>query len=271
MKVGLALSGGGILSLAHIGIIRELEKNQIKIDAIAGTSSGAIIAGLYADGGLPRVEAYLNDLDKAGLFKKRNFNLMLPGKVFKELRKCLENNLKAKTFSALPLDFQCAATDISTGDLVMLKKGNLVDAIMASAAYLSVFSPQKIGGKHLVDGGITCNMPAGELRRSGIDFVIGSSLYSVSKINQLKTKKISRIEIALRAIAIMQKELAAYEARECDFCFYPPVDIYRWYSFNKSTEIDKIGEKYSHYRMSKLKALIEEKQKILEEDNTISE
>lgn len=254
MKVGLALSGGGVLSAAHLGVLRELEKHNIKPDIISGASSGAVIGALYADGGIPSIEAFLEDLRKAKIFKRGNLSSLFPRKVFAQIRKCLEKNLKAKNFEELDTRLICVATDFLTGEPVYLSKGSIVDSVMASAAYLAVFSVQEVDGRHLVDGGISRNLPATILKAEGIDFVIGSSLHGVPKIdpNHIKKRKYNWAKMAFRAVTVMQHKLAEYESLYCDFCFFPPVSHYHWYSFDHVNAIKKVGYEYAEANISGL-------------------
>lgn len=252
MKIGLVLSGGGVLGVAHVSILRELEKNGIKLNVISGCSSGAIIGVLYADGGLDEVENFLKDLNEAGLFSKRNIKFALPDKIFDLIRQTLEKHLSAKKFYDLKMDFHCTATDIIQGRAVNFSSGDLVDAVMASAAYPGVFSAQIIGGKVLVDGGVTRNLPVGSIK-SKVDFIIGSSLYKVGHLAELDDKKrMNRLTIALRSIDLMQQELSELEARDCDFMFYPPVDVFNWYNFDKFEDIRQISDEYALSRIKDL-------------------
>lgn len=261
MKIGLALSGGGVLGAAHISILKEIEKNDIKISSIAGCSAGAIIGALFADGGTKTIEFFLDDLEKAGLFAKSNLKFALPDKLFAQVRQSLEKSLKAKKFYDLSIDFSCVASDMLRGEMVILKSGNLVDAVMASAAYPGFFAPQEIDGKLLVDGAITRNLPAGLLKNKKLDFIIGSSLYGIGEISSQENGKntLNRLSTVLRALDIMQKELAESEARHCDFLFSPPVDSFNWYSFDHLQEIRTIADEYAKKRITLLKQEIEKK------------
>ncbi len=261
MKIGLALSGGGVLGIAHLGVLEEIEKEGIKIDQICGVSAGAIVGALFADGGIRRVNEFWSDLESSGLFKTNRiiFNLN-PDKVFTTIAHTLKKHLHAEKFYDLPIKFSCIATDIADGSMHVLKDGNIVEAVMASAAYPGVFPVQRIGDHNYIDGGVTRNLPAGILRKNGADFVIGSSLYSVAKLEKYDKNgelKISRVEVMFRALDVMQKEMAEAEMKSCDFCFNPPVESFRWYNFDKMAEIKKIGEEYAEEFFPKLKKLLQ--------------
>ncbi len=255
MKIGLALSGGGVLGTAHVGVLEELKRNKIEVQQICGVSAGAIIGALYADGGIKSINNFIHDLEKCGLLGSKKIIFQLnPDKIFQQIRNSLKGNLKAEKFYDLPVSFSCVATDVVNGEMAILNSGNIVDAVMASAAYPGVFPVQKIGDKFYIDGGVTRNLPARILRNNKCNFVIGSSLYSVAKIEKSEEKetKIGRIGAAIRAFDIVQKEMAEMEMAACDFCFNPPVESFRWYNFQHYSDIRILGEEYAKKEMPKL-------------------
>jgi NTE family protein len=258
MKIGLALSGGGILGVAHIGALEQIEKNKIKVDMIAGVSSGAIAGALFAVGGVSKIDTFLYELKINGMFEPKNAILSLsPDKLFQKIRTFLGYYLPEK-IEDLPVKFITIATDFATGENVVIDKGNLIDAIMASAAFPGLFSSQEINGKSLIDGGLTRNLPGAILREKGADFVIGSSLHKLEKLPKYHTsgKNPSRLQTAIRAIDILQKELTLYEVKECDFCFIPPIENYPKYRIDKVDEIRRIGSEYAEERMDGLLKII---------------
>lgn len=203
-KVGLVLSGGGAKGLAHIGVLKVLEEQGVEISYITGTSMGAIIGGLYASGyNAKQLDSIFKNVDANALvqdyvprlsknfYERRDdeiYALQLPFDNFKigmpqALSKGMYNyNLlsrlmyhvkEIKNFSNLPIPFACVATDIETGNEVILNKGNLPQAIIASGAFPSLFSPVEINGKLLIDGGVVNNYPVELVRKMGADIVIG--------------------------------------------------------------------------------------------------
>lgn len=214
-KIGLVLSGGGAKGLAHIGVLKVIDSLGIKIDYIGGTSMGAIIGGMYASGYTGKQldsifkTLTIDDLVQDNiprkskiLFNKRNddiYALVLPFKKLKletpnALSKGLYNfNFLSKIsyhvrnirdFKKLPIPFFCMATDIETGQQVVLDKGVFPQALVASSSIPSIFYPIEIDGKLLIDGGVTNNYPVEKLRELGADFIIG-----VDVQEELKTRK----------------------------------------------------------------------------------
>ena len=174
-KVGLALGGGAARGMAHIGVLTVLEKEGIPIDLIAGTSVGAIVGSLYAqskNAGLikekvielsrRRLTRFIDPaLPRTGLIKGE--------KISDQLASFLGGNIK---FSDLLMPFACTATDIDTGEEIVLDRGSVVEAVRASISLPGIFTVVKRGGRYLVDGGLANPVPVNLAREMGADFVI---------------------------------------------------------------------------------------------------
>ncbi|MFA6376123.1 MAG: patatin-like phospholipase family protein [Candidatus Paceibacterota bacterium] len=241
-KIGLALSGGGALGVAHIGAIEELEKAGIKIDYISGVSSGAIIGLAYAAGGLETLHNFY-DAALINLAKKDKFVFAKgPDAVFKYIKRALEDICRGKDFSQLAILFSCLATNLATGEREVFSSGNPVASVLASSAYPGFFAAQKFNNKFYIDGGVTRNLPVDEVRAMGADFVVSSSSYTVDRITDEKAGGMGRLEVAARALDILEKELCRFEEKHGDFCFKPPAAQYRWFDFFKMEEILKQGQ-----------------------------
>jgi len=263
MKIGLALSGGGVLGVAHIGMLRVLSRNNIKIDYIAGTSSGAMVGALFNQGGTELIEKFLDDLDAQGLFNLQKFLLKPdPNKIFNSVADTLRKYLPEK-FEDLKISFCCMATDFAKGEPVILEHGDLVSAIMASSAYPGVFAAQEVNGKSFIDGGISLNLPAGILQDKKLDFIIGSSLYNVMEMGKYDQEGVnpSRIVSAKRALDILQKTLASVEIEKCDYCFTPPVGTFNWYDFDRINELFEIGDDYAKRHCDEFLSVLKSKSK----------
>lgn len=205
-KIGLVLSGGAARGLAHVGVLKALEEQGIHIDAIAGTSMGAVIGGLYASG------YKIDELEKLALsidwqealsdsparedipFRRkqddRDFlvrqklsfrddgSLGLPLGVIQGqnlallLESLLAHSSDVRDFNKLPIPFRAVATDIVSGEKVVFRKGHLPQVIRASMSIPAVFAPVEINGQLLVDGGMVDNIPVDVAREMGVDLVI---------------------------------------------------------------------------------------------------
>ncbi|MDB6154289.1 MAG: hypothetical protein JWL90_2742 [Chthoniobacteraceae bacterium] len=209
-KIGLVLSGGGARGVAHIGVLKALEELHIPIDYIAGTSMGAIVGGLYASGMSPEeLEQWFHEVDWRYLLsdappregrsfrsKEREFrlnqnlelgisgkgNIQLPTgliagqKLIINLRELTLSVRDVHDFDRLPIPFRAVATDLETGEKVVLSGGDLPEAMRASMAVPGIFTPYRTGGRLLVDGGLASNLPIETVKAMGADIVIAVDL-----------------------------------------------------------------------------------------------
>ena len=282
-KIGLVLSGGGAKGFAHIGVLKVLEQAGVKVDYIAGTSMGAVIGGLYASGySATQIDSifYNTDFDELlqdyiprsskSFYEKRNdqmYALTLPFDKLKigvpiALSKGMYNyNLLSKLthkvrhvrdFNKLPIPFLCIATDIEKGEQVILKEGYLAQAMLASSAFPSLFSPVEIDGKLLIDGGVVNNYPVDEIRKMGADIVIGVDVQDDLKDrNSLKDATRILVQISnLEMIKIMKDK-----QKLTDIYIKPEVSDYSVISFNEGQEIVKKGEEATFGVSQQLKKL----------------
>ena len=204
-RIGLVLSGGGARGLAHVGVLKILERERIPIHAITGTSMGAIIGGLYASGmSAPELERELLKLDRDEVFaprverqqlsqrrKEEDFEIspvlefgMRDGDLRAPLGalsgRGLESLLRRFTlpvrrvndFDALPIPFRAVATDMESGQPVILRFGDLAQALRSSMSVPGVFAPTELNGRILGDGGLVNNLPVDVVRAMGVDIVI---------------------------------------------------------------------------------------------------
>lgn len=281
--VGLVLSGGGAKGLAHIGVLKVIEEAGVKIDYIGGTSMGAIIGSLYAAGYTAKQldsifhETNFNILIQDELprsaktfYEKRdaekyaltlpfdNFNVSFPsalsrGQNVYNLMSKLTLHLREKNdFTKLPIPFFAVATDVETGEEVILDSGYLPQAVSASAAIPTLFSPVLIDGRLLTDGGVINNYPVEELRKRGADVIIGvdvqdtlatredlKSLFGIlTQINNFRTIKDMRAK-----------------SRKTDIFIDPNILPFSVMSFDKGDEIIREGEAAAREKMDELKAL----------------
>lgn len=208
-RVGLVLSGGGALGLAHLGVIRVLEELHVGVDCVAGTSMGAIVGGLYAAGYSPgELEALASSLPWRELMQDRpdrrelpfrrkvddltylsryevgvaNGGLRLPSGLVLGHKLGLELVMRTlrvasiTDFDRLPLPFRAVATDIGTGSMVVLDHGSLGEAMRASMAIPGVFAPATVDGRVLVDGGLVRALPVDVARAMGAEVIIAVDL-----------------------------------------------------------------------------------------------
>ncbi|MGH1366641.1 MAG: patatin-like phospholipase family protein [Calditrichia bacterium] len=175
-KVGLALSGGAARGTAHIGILRAFRENNIPIDCLSGTSIGAVIAALYAFG--VSLEDMREQAAKMSWSKISGFSIYSRGGFLtnKELGEIMQEFVGDANIEDSPIPLAIVATDISTGEKVVLRKGNLARAVMASSCIPGLYAPVEIDGRKLVDGFLVENVPISPLPQMGAEVVIGVNL-----------------------------------------------------------------------------------------------
>lgn len=218
--IGLALSGGGALGLAEIGVIKWMEENRIPVDRVAGTSMGSIIGSMYASGMSPaEIQAFAEKIDWDAAFlpepgytelsfrrkqDRRDFLVAAPLGLKHGLRG--PNGLNSgqaagllldriaiqqsgiANFDELPIPFRCVATDMQSGEEVVLHDGFLADAVRASMAIPGLFTPVELKGQVLADGGMVQNIPVETAHDMGADAVIAVELhYPPEDVAQLGT------------------------------------------------------------------------------------
>jgi len=174
-RLGLALGSGAARGLAHIGVLKVLDETEIPIDIIAGTSMGAFIGAMYA-AGVP-----VDHMEKAALeidwrSMARLLDPVLPTSGLTDSKKLVSfmaELLPARNFDDLNRPMAVTATDINTGEAVIIKQGDLLEALRASLAFPGIFSPVRFGQRFLVDGGLCKPIPIDVARHLGADKVIG--------------------------------------------------------------------------------------------------
>ncbi|SFE59521.1 patatin-like phospholipase family protein [Flavobacterium xueshanense] len=285
-KIGLVLSGGGAKGFAHIGVLKVLEEAGVKIDYIGGTSMGAVIGGLYATGyNASQIDSIfkatnfnelINDFiprSSKNFYERRNdelYALILPFNKMKigipealskgmynyNLLSTITRNVRhIRDFNQLPIPFLCIGTNIETGEEVLLNKGNLAQAMIASSAFPSLFSPVEIDGKILVDGGVVNNYPIEEVRKLGADIIIGvdvqNDLYDRTQLRDA-TKILVQIT-NLQSIERMRKNVT-----NTDIYIKPDVTQYGVISFDKGNEIIRKGEEATFAVYEQIKNIVDE-------------
>jgi NTE family protein len=174
-KIGYALGGGGARGYFHIGVLKVLEEYNVFPDVIAGTSMGSIIGALYASGlNAKEIEQMAVGMDWKRLIVLADIIVPLNGLIQgRRVTSLLKSILKARTFAHLKKDFACVATDLNTGEQVVLNEGSLIEAVRASSSIPAIFTPVKLKGRYLIDGGLVNVVPVSVCRDMGADFVIG--------------------------------------------------------------------------------------------------
>ena len=284
-KIGLVLSGGGAKGLAHIGVLKVLEEVGIPIDCIAGTSMGSVVGALYAIGyradeleklaiktdwtdmltdELSRryiaMEEKIWDGRYFGSVPIKKGGVQLPSGLIAGQK--ISNFFSRLTWSAhhindfnqLPIPFTCVATDIITGEAVPIDSGFLPDAIRASMAIPTVFTPIMLQDRLLVDGGLVRNLPAEDAKRMGADIIIGVDV----SFTLLPPESIeSFLDIITQSLSFVEAQSRLTQHELCDILIQPDMSGVSMFSFNQVEELIRRGETAARQMLPQLQTLVD--------------
>ncbi|HRY63043.1 MAG TPA: patatin-like phospholipase family protein [Patescibacteria group bacterium] len=260
-KIGLALGSGGARGLAHIGVIKVLEANNIPIDFIAGASIGALIGSAYATHqDIKLIEKTFLEIEwKKILHLSSDLSIFSGGLVGGDrVKYFMESELRcAKEFSKLKIPFAAVATDMSTGEDVFLTTGNLIEAVRASISLPGFFKPVEIAGRHLIDGGAVDPVPVDLAKKIGAKFVIAVNLEErgCSYLHAEKGSK-NLYNNVYSAARIMQKRLATYSSAAADILLSPEVGRYAWTQVSEAKKIIAAGEDIARQNIARIIELL---------------
>lgn len=296
-KFGLALGGGGARGLAHIGVLKVLDAENINIDSITGCSMGAIIGGLYAYyGSTKQVEEFIFDAIKNPKFIELGINKLAgnnkkPDKnyfdqfydyigtrfqVLKALNRLsyFDDIITQDIYQIIPdvpiekfkIKFSAIATDLISGQEINFTKGSLRDVIKASSAIPGIFPPVKYQNYFLVDGSTSESVPAGKVREIGADRVLA---VDVSRYINAVEQPQNVLDILYRTEDITSFHLSEVRLREADLIIRPEVKHLTWADFYQVKRIIAAGEKITLENISEIKKLINRNSYLLEIEHYI--
>lgn len=246
MKVGLALGGGVARGFAHIGVLMALEEAGVKIEVVTGTSVGSIVGAFVAAGWtcaeMREITKHLNWGGMARIAWIGRGGLIS----FYKLEQFLRHELNDPLFSDLKLPFAAVATDLLTGNPVVLSEGSVARACHASSAVPGIVVPVEFNGKILSDGGVSENLPVRETRALGADYVIGVNIlgrYWARARNPL-TRGMAAVENAIR--------WAGGGLLEADLLIEPDISTVAYQSFSKAEHMIDQGRRATEAELPKL-------------------
>ncbi|MBV8502454.1 MAG: patatin-like phospholipase family protein [Paucibacter sp.] len=218
-RVGLALGGGAARGFAHIGVIQVLEENGIKVDLVAGTSAGSLVAALYASGKSGREMAQIAETMDEGAITDWAFPLrgLIRGEA---LARFVREKVDGKLIEQMRMPLGIVATDLSSGAGVMFRSGDAGTAVRASSSVPTVFQPVRITGRDYVDGGLVAPVPVRYVRQMGAEMIIAVDISSPPK-DQPST---DALHMLLQTVAIMGRSINSFELRDADVVIRPLLD-----------------------------------------------
>ncbi|MCF8399053.1 MAG: patatin-like phospholipase family protein [Bacteroidales bacterium] len=234
-KTGLSLGGGVVLGAAHVGTLRAIDEFDMEINYVAGTSIGAFVAAFFAFGKnwkeIKKIASELKWIDITGISLSR-YGLLSNEKLGELIIKHLGN----KNIEDADIPLAIVATDVTSGEKVILDKGSLADAVMASTCIPGIFKPVEINAKMLVDGGIVENVPINTTMKMGAEYVIGVDLNSKHKYD----KPDNILDVIMNSFHFLMQQSDKLQTKDADLLIKPDLS-----SFNRSdiNQIDDLIEK----------------------------
>ncbi len=216
-RIGLALSGGAILGVAHIGVLQVLEEHGLRPSVVAGTSAGSLVGLAYAAG------MSTTDMERIALnFRWEHIGRAVVPRMGLVDTQRMENFLTGYfgdlTFSDLAIPFAAVAVDLLTSDVVVLREGRVAPAVRASCAVPGIFTPVEIDGRLLIDGGVVDNLPVSVVKQMGAEYVIGVDLLQSPILQRDRPKNV--FEVWALSLFILMRN-AQHEAGLADVVLAP--------------------------------------------------
>ncbi len=245
-RVALVLAGGGARGVAHIGAIEELERQGFEIAAVAGTSMGALVGGVYASGHLTEFKEWMCSLDKYKVFGLVDFTLSSEGLVKGDrVMKTMQELVPDVRIEQMPIPFAAVAADLLTGHEVVLDRGGLYDAIRASISVPSVFRPVHRDGMVLIDGGTVNPLPLNRVRREDGDLLVAvdvSAPFGADPTTRANAS-LNYYKVLIASSQIMQQHITQLMCRlyRPDVLVQMPADSYGMFEFYRSAELVEAG------------------------------
>ncbi|MEM1405561.1 MAG: patatin-like phospholipase family protein [Bacteroidota bacterium] len=236
MKFGVALSGGGVRGVSHLGMLKALEEHNISVDVVSGTSAGSIIGLFYCAGfTTERILEIILDISTFKLVRPAlSWNGVLK---MSSIRQYLEGFVKHDNFADLEIPLIIAATNLKKGETTYFKKGPLIEAVCASSCIPVLFDPVILAGEQYIDGGILNNLPA-EAIRTKCDILLGCHSNPIDIDFVPKHAK----DVMERALMLSITRNTYLSKQTCDYFFEPKgLGSYKVMDINKAQEIYRIG------------------------------
>lgn len=252
-KIGLALGGGFARGIAHIGVLQALVTHEIPIDIVAGTSAGSLVGAMFCAGmdpwALERAAEQMNWRALVRLRLRRDGLLDAEG-----LEQFLVGNMGDLGFDDLHVPFTVTATDLMTGQEVLLDWGRVSVAVRASCAFPGIFLPVRVGQHTLVDGGLVHPVPTNVVRRMGADLVIGVDLNRPQ--GPVKPPR-NLLHIMLYSLALVQRPQVEAALAEADLVILPDLNRFGVIELERVSELVRAGREAAEAAIPALRVAME--------------
>lgn len=258
-RVGIALCSGGVPGVAHLGVLKVLESENIPLDYIVGTSVGAILGGGYALG-IPiarMIEIMQIENKKSTLMTiLAHFSFNFIGIIRIEyMRKIFKNYIGEKKFSDTVIPFAAVSSDLYTGKTIVIKEGDIIEAIVASNAAAVIYEPVPFGDKILIDGVATAPLPIQTLSEEGMNIKIAVPIPQLELTTSI-TPRSKLLSIYLRSRSMMAEQMVYLSTNFADVIIKPKVENIRMEDWNLFDEIIAAGEREALIAIKKIKQLL---------------
>ena len=285
-RIGIVLSGGTAKGLAHIGVLKVLNEEKVPVEYATGTSMGSIIAGMYSVGYTPQeIEEIATSMDWMGLFSDKierkdkgairnsiedknstvipmkNFMPKLPSGVVggktasQRLNEIFYGALRIQDFRKFPRKFAAVATDLESGEGVMLDKGSIATVIRESLSLPSIFAPIRDGDRLYIDGGVVRNLPVQDVKVLGADYTIGINVGE--GFTKRDESKMNLIDVITDSSTIAGRQEVERQVRMLDLYLNPDLSKFESYDFSKATiqELIAKGEQVARDNITEIRKL----------------
>jgi NTE family protein len=257
-KIALVLGGGSAKGFAHVGVIRVLEQEKIPLHMIIGTSVGSLIGGIYASNPDSfQLEWLAYKIDKNDILDFSIIYSKLGPVQGARLEAFVEQSVKTKKIEDTKIPFYPVATDLNTGETIILEKGSLAKAIRASSSIPGIFVPVTFGKRTLVDGGVTDNLACDIAKSKGADIVI-----AVNLLKDVKDYNIgSVVDIIGQSVNIMMHEATKGKSKYADVLIEPETKEVSMFDFTQKKVLIEEGMRATKAAVPRIKELMLKHQK----------
>lgn len=254
-RLALVLGGGGTRGFAHVGVIRELEKEKIPLHLIVGVSVGSLVGALYAETADSfDLEWKAFQIEKKDIFDLSIFHIKNSLAKGQAIREYVDRHIRTRNIEDLKIPLAIVSVDLRTGSRVVFTRGPVREAICASTALPGVFEPVLLGDKLLVDGGVLGSLPPEVAEELGADVIVGVNV--AKKRSDLGEEPPGMLSVILDSIAVMGDELVRLNRERFDVLIEPEVGSVGIMDFDRKRELMEAGRQAAQREIPRIKEIM---------------